>query len=161
MNKLPTSPRRHGRSRRRAAVTVEFAVIAPVFLIVVLGGAEIMRLIDSKMVMETALRDGSRLATMDPDEVLEPGETMNEKIEQDIRQFLIASGIDGTAATLEIVHASDNETPFDLEDPDNAFLDFRINLTVSYSSVSHMVTPIGFNIESHQVFRNAQASLVD
>ena len=58
--------RRHaGRHFRQATVSVEFAVIAPVFALVVMGVAEISNLLDIKTDLIIAAREGARLAAMD------------------------------------------------------------------------------------------------
>jgi Flp pilus assembly protein TadG len=56
--------RQRGRARRRGAVVVEFAFIAPILLAVVLGTLEIGRAIMVSEMLNTAARAGARAGTV-------------------------------------------------------------------------------------------------
>src|SRR5690349_3462569 len=106
---------------RRGTATVEFAVIAPVFLILVLGTWEMGTAVRASNNLTAAVREGGRLASMDFTGSLAPNQTANQKVEQDIRAFLNASGLPGSQATITITYAegSNAGTTFDLGNKDN------------------------------------------
>ncbi|OHB66707.1 MAG: hypothetical protein A2V70_09425 [Planctomycetes bacterium RBG_13_63_9] len=156
----------HRRTRKRrardGAVAVEFAFLAPVLLALVLGVAEASRLLDAQNRLATATREGARLAAMDRDDVLGEGQSTNEKIDADIRNFLDACGMPGDAATITISDVDDPDTPFDLDDPANDLELFRVRVELPYSSVTMVDVPVmnEIHLVSELVFRNARATIV-
>jgi Flp pilus assembly protein TadG len=129
------SYRSRGTSRkrlRRGAVSVEFALVAPVMVLIMAGMVEAGRLIDTQMMMATAAREGARLASMDRDG-LATGTSTNAKIEQDVKNFLAAAGVDETNVTVNIT-AVGEETAFDLDDPDTSQDLFELSVETPYSS---------------------------
>jgi hypothetical protein len=156
-----------GNSRRRGSATVEFAVIAPLFLMLLLGTVEMGSAINATQKLYSALREGGRLASMDYQNMtnIDTDVDINAKILADIRNFLTASGIPGDEVELSIVHAgepSDGED-FDLGDADNNLKLFRIEATVPYESVSTF--PLqqmeGQDVTAQLTFRKGRISLVD
>ena len=84
-----TMVRRRVRSRgnaRRGAVTVEFAVVAPVFITIILGLTQACRILHAQNALTEAVRDGARVAAMERADFLNPGQTTNQKITQDVRK---------------------------------------------------------------------------
>jgi Flp pilus assembly protein TadG len=123
---------------RRGAATVEFAVIAPIFLILVLGTWEMGTAVRASNNLTAAVREGGRLASMDFTGSLAPNQTANQKVEQDIRAFLNASGLPGAQATITITHAdgaSAGQT-FDLGNKNNYLALFKIRATIPFSNIS-------------------------
>lgn len=123
---------------RRGAAAVEFAIMAPVFLILTLGSVELGYALNASNTMYGALREGGRLASQDWSTMIEPGVTANEKVIQDIKNMLTAARIPGEHVTLEIVHADgpSEGQPFDLQDPDNYLATFTIEAEIPYANVS-------------------------
>lgn len=139
-------------SGRKGVAAVEFALIAPVFLALILGMVAVRRAVHTSTVMDAALAQAGRLASMDADLNLPSGTTLNDKIILDIRNFLRASGIenDDTNLTVTITRADDAEgvpldpmpnppssgDNFDLSDPDNRNRLFRIGIEIPDGATS-------------------------
>ncbi len=123
---------------RRGTATVEFAVIAPVFMILVLGTWEMGTAVRASNNLTAAVREGGRLASMDFTGSLAPNQTANQKVEQDIRAFLNASGLPGAQATITITHAEGTSAGqvFDLAQSGNYLSLFKIKATIPFSAVS-------------------------
>lgn len=131
--------RSQGRSESRSGVAaVEFAVIAPIFMTLILGMAELSRALDVSTNLTSAVREGGRLASMHHNGVIPAGMTTEEKVMHDIRNVLKANGVNGSAATLSITHADGPKEGqnFDLDSADNYLAYFRINASVRYEDVS-------------------------
>ncbi|MDF1744555.1 MAG: pilus assembly protein, partial [Gimesia sp.] len=65
---------------RRGVAAVEFALIAPVFLALILGMVAVRRAVHTSTIMDAALAQSGRLASMDADLDLPPGMNLNDKI---------------------------------------------------------------------------------
>jgi Flp pilus assembly protein TadG len=158
MQRRRTSDRRP----RHGAVAVEFAFIAPLLLTLVLGVCEASRLLDAQGRLLTAARDGARLAAMDREQLLAEGQSTNEKITQDIRNFLDAYGMPGDEVNISITDADNPDGPFDLDDPANDLKLFRISVELPYSALVGFEVPLGDDIylSAEIVFRNAKAVIV-
>lgn len=137
---------------------MEFALVAPVFLLIVLAVSETSTLFSTKTQMAFAVREGARLAGMDRDGLLEPGESLNDKIIGDVRHFLVSNGLPGDAATVRIVSPDDHCTPLDLDDPVNEWALFELLLELPYSAVTHWYDAIGGSntLTTSVVFRNGR-----
>ena len=146
---------------RRAAVAVEFAVVAPMLLSIVLGLIELTRAYDAQNLIQTAAREGARFASMDKTDMLQEGQSTNSKLVQDVTSFLTASGLPAEAIDVSILDAEDPEQSFDLDDPDNDLRLFTVEVTVPFSAVSY--TPVSAAYDYAMVgsitFRNGIATL--
>lgn len=123
---------------RRGAAVVEFAVMAPLFLLLVLGVVEMGYALNASNTLYGVCREGGRLASQDFSKTLAPGQTANEKVILDIKNMLTAAGIHGDNVTVTIEHADSPGSTFDLEDPDNYLEYFRINVAVDYEDVTSL-----------------------
>ncbi len=157
------SSRKHRQGNRRGAVAAEFALIAPVVLVFVLGLCEMGQALAGATRISSAIREGGRLASMDFTGKLEPGQSPNQKITHDILSVLSATGISTDNVVLSIVHAEGEQegTTFDLSDPANYLKLFRIQTSVPYENVS--LTPIqlmgGLSISASTVFRRGKTPI--
>lgn len=155
---------RRGTERRKGAALVEFAIIAPVFLALVLGVLELGSALKTANTMTEAVRGGGRLACMDWSEKVPDGTTINQKVIKDVRNFLTASGLPGDDFTITITSAegTDEGQTFDLSDPDNELRMFKIEASVDFSDVneypSHFMA--GQEIKAAIVFRAGRVQLV-
>lgn len=150
-------------SIRKGVAAVEFAVIAPVFMTLILGMAELSRALDVSTNLTSAVREGGRLASMHHNGAIPAGMTTEQKVINDIRNVLKANGIDGAKTTLAITHAEGNNEgqPFDLDSGDNYLKNFRISASIDYADVS--VFPIRVmkdqTLQTAIVFRLGKADL--
>jgi Flp pilus assembly protein TadG len=138
MRPNPQVTRTSSATERRGAAAVEFAIMAPIFLILTLGSVELGYALNASNTLYGALREGGRLASQDWSTMIEPPETANDKVIQDIKNMLTAARIPGDEVTLEIVYADgpSQGQPFDLQDPDNYLETFTINAEIPYEEVS-------------------------
>ncbi|QDU81067.1 TadE-like protein [Polystyrenella longa] len=141
--------------QRRGAAAVEFALTAPIFLILILGVVEIGTVLDVSNKLETAVRGGCRLASTDWVTVVPEGVSLNEKIVSDIENYLQAVGVPKEHVVIQIVGAEGDMEgqPFDLNDPDNEHGLFKVSATIPYGNV-------GTFSSKYMTQRDVSASLV-
>ena len=146
---------------RKGAVAVEFAVMAPVLMTIVMGLVQTTAMYDAQNMLETAAREGARFAAMDREGMLADNQTTNQKIEQDIKNFLASSGLDPNDVQVDILDYEDLSKTFDLDNPDNDLRLFQVEVKVPYSSISY--TPVSeandHGLSGTIVFRNGRATL--
>ena len=170
-----TRKRTRRKSERRAAVAVEFAFVAPVFVVLLVGMQQAASLYDTQGQLKTAAREGARLASMDRDGILMAGETTNQRMESDIRAYLNANGLPGDDVTVHIAQvdanndgdvdmggASDPYVDFDVDDSDNNLKNFQVRVELDYEDLGGTSMPgmSEFKFGATVVFRNARAALV-
>ena len=114
------------RRNRRAAAAVEFAVVAPVFFLMIFGIVEYGRMVMVQQVLTNASREGARLAVLD-------GTTFAD-VDAHVDDYLTASAIDTTGVVVTV-----NPDP-----PDNAAFGEAVTVSVSipFSEVSWLPTPM-------------------
>jgi hypothetical protein len=117
---------------------VEFAIVAPVLLTLVIGLLEAGQALKAANIMAAAVREGGRLAAMDWNGFVPEGWTPNQKVITDVRNFLNASGLPGDSATIELVSAEGDDAgeEFDLTDSDNTYRLFKITIQIPYEDIS-------------------------
>jgi len=153
---------RRPNSRRLGAVAVEFAVVAPMLLATTLGLIELSRVFDVQNTLETAAREGARFASMDRNGLLEEGASANDKLIQDVENFLASSGIP-LSEDVQVTVSPYNSPgqSFDLDDPANDLELFQVQIEVPFSDVS--LTPVGeandYTLSATVVFRNGRSTL--
>lgn len=125
-------------NRRRGVAAVECAVVLPLFLTLLLGSVEIGTALRASTILQSAVREGGRLASMDWRYVVEDGDTPNEKVERDIRNLVSASGLPGEDLTVSITFGEGGSAgqDFDISDPDNNLDLMLIEVELPYSSIS-------------------------
>jgi len=143
---------------RRGAVAVEMALVAPVFVTLVLGVAEASRWLETQNLLSSVAREGARLAALDRSDLLNPGQTTNSKIETDVKNFLTASGLEGDEASVFIVDPSDHTTTMDLDASENELALFELRVELPFTCVGVPGGSPTLNLVSKIVFRNAPAS---
>ncbi|WP_145282742.1 TadE family protein [Pirellulimonas nuda] len=109
--------------RRRGAAVTEFAIVAPVFFLVILGMIEFGRMAMVQQVITNAAREGARIAVLD-------GATKN-KVTQRVADYLVSAGVN--SATVGV-------TP---DPPDSAKYGESVSVSVSipFAEVSWLPTP--------------------
>ncbi|WP_417850368.1 TadE family protein [Thalassoglobus sp.] len=161
--KISTQSKISTRAQRTGAAAVEFAIVAPIFVSLIFGVAEMGRALDISTNMTSALREGGRLASMHYNGVVPPGMTTEEKVLLDIRNVLKANGVPGDEVTLTLTHADGPKAgqDFDLDDPSNYLKNFQLTATVAYEDVSTFPIKImsGQTLTSKIVFRLGRSDL--
>ncbi len=152
------------RSERSGAALVEFAIVAPLMITLILGVLEIGIATRASTILTSAVREGGRLASMDFAGKPAPGETANQKVKRDIQNFITASGLNGDKVLVSVRHegGSEDGNNFDLEDGDNNLKMFRIRAKIAYSDVT--LFPLkrymgGRTLSAVSVFRATKSSL--
>lgn len=141
---------------RQGAVAVEFALMAPVFLTMILGVIQASQMFEMRNQLSVAAREGARLAAME-----RPTSTgTNSKVTQDVKNYLAASGLDPDDVEVQIVAHDDPTQGFNLDDPANDLKYFEVHVSVPYSGVSGMSLPgtEDYALGSKIVFRNGKAN---
>lgn len=163
MQRFAPTCRRASISDRRGSATVEFAIIAPLFVALIMGLLQSGTNFSASQQMHSALRQAGRLASQDYSAKLQTGQTANQKIIADIKNQLNASGIDPTNVTVTITHASGASagSNFDLADTNNDLKYFKITATVPYSAVNKngFLPNTVSNLQASLVFRKGKSIL--
>ncbi len=150
-------------AHRKGAVAVEFAIVAPILLALVLGMIELGRAFEMQNLLEVAAREGARFASMDREGMLAPDESANDKLVQDVKNFLASNGIPHDKINVAVKDHENPEQDFDLDDPENDLKLFEVRITVDWSSMS--LTPVSAGndhpLAAKVVFRNGRATISD
>ncbi|MBA2114749.1 TadE family protein [Bremerella alba] len=154
--------RRSARNNRRATATVEFAVIAPVFLMLILGMLEASRMFETYGQLAQVARDGGRLGAMDRADWVASGIRTNDKIISDIRNSLEASGYDPDELEISIEPAGRPGEGFNLDDPINDLELFQVRIALPMSQIAAMPVPdnLDYDLSTAVIFRNTKSTIV-
>ena len=144
---------------------VEFAIVAPIFLILIFGTIEMGNALEASTQLNAALREAGRLAGMDWTDLVAEGESPNQKVIRDIRNFLTAAGYPGDQIGVSIVsvEGSDIGQNFDLGNPANEMRLFQLEASIPYEQIASF--PHGFmkgrSIQARLVMRAGRISLMN
>jgi len=155
--------RRPQSAARRGAVAVEFAAIAPLLLGVIVGLIELSRVYSVQNTLETAAREGARFAALDRSGMMLGGKTANQKLTDDVKNYLASNNINPDKVNVKVTKADDPEQDFNLDDPANDLELFQVRVEVPYSDVSY--TPVSdandYSLNAALTFRNGRAVVTD
>jgi Flp pilus assembly protein TadG len=155
--------RRLQSAARRGAVAVEFAAIAPLLLAVIVGLIELSRVYSVQNTLETAAREGARFAALDRSGMMLGGKTANQKLIDDVKNYLASNNINPEKVSVKVTAADDPESDFNLDDPANDLELFQVRVDVPYSDVSY--TPVSdandYSLNAALTFRNGRAVVTD
>jgi Flp pilus assembly protein TadG len=155
--------RRPQSAARRGAVAVEFAAIAPLLLAVIVGLIELSRVYSVQNTLETAAREGARFAALDRSGMMLGGKTANQKLIDDVKNYLASNNINPEKVNVKVTKADDPEQDFSLDDPANDLELFQVRVDVPYSDVSY--TPVSdandYSLNASLTFRNGRAVVTD
>ena len=148
-------------SQRRGAVAVELAFCIPVLLFLLFSMLEVCRLYNINNNLMSAVRQGARLAAMDREGMLNDGQTMNDKVTKDVKNFLRATGMDTDKVDVRICHPDEPDREFLLDDPENSLKNFELRVEVPYADTTSIDFPGAddFKLGAKIVFRNSRGSL--
>ena len=112
------------RKRRRGAAAVEFAFVAPVFFLLVLGMIEFGRMVMVQQVITNGSREGARVAVLDG--------TTGAEVQAVVEGYLSTANVPGATITV------------DPTEPSTAGYGAPVTVTVSvpFSEVSWLPTPM-------------------
>jgi Flp pilus assembly protein TadG len=146
---------------RRGAAAVEFAVVAPILVTIMMGLIQSGRGYEAKNLLEGAAREGARFACMDRSKMTNSGQTTNQKVASDVKNFLTTNGILKQNVTVTIKDANNPTADFNLDDPHNDLKLFQVNVSVKYSDVSFTAVSASkdYALTASVVFRNARATI--
>lgn len=138
MKRIPLLSGDKKQQSRRGVAAVECAVVLPVFLILTLGTIEMGAALRASTIMQSSVREAGRLVGKNWSELTTGSDTPNAKVERDLRNFVTASGLPGSALVINIQHADgpNKGQLFDISDPDNNLKLVKIRMTLPYSSIS-------------------------
>ena len=150
-----------GGSDRRGTAAVEFAVVAPILVTIMMGLIQSGRGYEAKNLLEGAAREGARFACMDRSKMTNNGQTTNAKMITDVKNFLSTNGISKSDVTVTIKDANNPTADFNLDDPANDLKLFQVNVSVKYSAVSFTTVSAAkdYSLTANVVFRNARATI--
>ena len=112
------------RKKRRGAAAVEFAVVAPIFLLLVMGMIEYGRMVMVQQVITNASREGARCAVLD-------GSTYLDVIAT-VQGYLTSGSVSG--ATVTVVPTNPEDAAFG--DP------VTVTVDIGFSQVSWLPSPM-------------------
>jgi Flp pilus assembly protein TadG len=146
---------------RRGVVAVEFAIVAPILVAIVFGMIEMSRAFEMQNLLNVAAREGARFASMDRDGMLANGQTANQKLAEDVKNFLASNGIPKNKITVALKDHTSPTKDFNLDDPKNDLKLFEVQVSVKYSEVSlqSVAAADDYSLKSKVVFRNGRATI--
>ena len=121
---------RPNKANRRGAAVVEFAMVAPVFILLVFGMIEFGRAVMVQQVLVNASREGARLAVLDG--------TSTQQIEDRINEYLAPSNINSAAPPIYRVNGVTVSDPTVVAGFGDAV---SVRLEVNFSDVSWLPVP--------------------
>jgi Flp pilus assembly protein TadG len=138
----------HFQRSRRGAAAVEFALVAPFFILLVLGMIELSRGMMVKGILSNAARKGCNTG-------IKPAKTDTD-IKNDVNNILAENNISLNAATITILV---NDKPYDPNNPPKALDKVSVQVTVPVSAIFWGGTTIlsGTVIESETILMMRQS----
>ncbi len=91
---------RRGRAARRGVATVEFALVAPVFFMIVIGVIEVGRAVNVQQLLTNASREGARVAGND-------STTSLSTVQAAVDNYLSGTGVSGATTTVSPIALAD------------------------------------------------------
>jgi hypothetical protein len=98
---------------------------------------------------------------MDREGLLSEGETTNQRVSRDVKNFLASNGLDSDGVQVSVKDAENPEADFDLDDPANDLRLFEVHVSIDYSDVSYTSVPeeYDYTLTSKVTFRNGRATI--
>jgi Flp pilus assembly protein TadG len=148
------------RHTRDGIAAVEFAIVAPILVTIVFGMVQLGRAFEMQTLLDVAAREGARFASIDRTGMTS-GQTGNQKLIQDVKNFLASNGLPKDQITVTVKSHSDPTSDFNIDDPANDLLLFDVNVSVPFSAVSLQPVPTSsdYTLRGKVVFRNGRATI--
>ncbi len=146
---------------REGAVAVEFAVVAPVLIALVFSMIQYGRAFEMQNQLQIAAREGARFASMDHTGMSMNGQTSNQKVVADVKNFLATYNIAQSDVSVQVKDHANPSADFNLDDPKNNLKLFDVKVSVNYSKVSlqHVSASSDYALTGKVTFRNGQAAI--
>lgn len=142
---------------RKGVAMVELAFMLPILVMMVLGIIEFARAFEVAQQLNVAAREGGRLGLLYG--IAQGNQTANQKVIQDVKNFLAASGISGSSLNVNIYEVTpaniNSTTPIELDDA-NKEKYFKVQVNVKFKDVSY-ATPVFLtnqDLRGEAVFRH-------
>ncbi len=116
------------RRKRRAAAAVEFAVVAPLFFLLILGMVEFGRMVMVQQVVTNGSREGARLAVLD-------GMTTAE-VTAAVTTYLTSASISGATVAVKVNGVAASPSSAGYGDP------VTVTVSVPFNQVSWLPSPM-------------------
>jgi Flp pilus assembly protein TadG len=131
-------------AERKGTAMVECAITLPMLIVLALGTLEIGSALRAATILESACRESGRMAAMDWRYIVLQNQTPNQKVIQDLKNFITASGLQGNQSTVTLTHADGTSAgqTFDLANENNDLKFVKITVSLPYSTVS--VFPLSY-----------------
>jgi Flp pilus assembly protein TadG len=146
---------------RRGVAAVEFAIVAPILVTIVFGMIQLGRAFEMQTLLDVAAREGARFASIDRTGMTSGGQTGNQKLIQDVKNFLASNGVPKDQINVTVKSHSDPTSDFNIDDPANDLQLFDVNVSVPFSAVSLQPVPTSsdYTLHGKVVFRNGRATI--
>ncbi|HEX3600300.1 MAG TPA: TadE family protein [Lacipirellulaceae bacterium] len=146
---------------RRGVAAVEFAFVAPLLVALAVGVIKMGRAFEMQNLLNVAAREGARFASMDRTGMVATGQTANQKLINDVKNYLATEDIPKSAITVAVKDHVNPTADFNLDDPANDLKLFDVKVSVKFSAVSLEPTPANndFSLNGGVTFRNGRATI--
>src|SRR5215213_441219 len=104
---------------RKGVAAVEFAIVAPILVTIVLGMIQLGRAFEMQTLLDVAAREGARFASIDRTGMTSGGQTGNQKLIQDVENFLASNGLPKNQITVTVKSHASPTADFNIDDPAN------------------------------------------
>ena len=114
-----------GHSLRRGVAAVEFALLAPVIVLLLAGLWEVGRIVETQQILSQAVREGGRQSSA--------GLKTVAQVKSDVTNYLTRAGVSTAGLTIDVTNAtaSSRSDPTAAEQLDR----FTLKATLPYSSI--------------------------
>jgi Flp pilus assembly protein TadG len=122
------------RKNRRGAAAVEFAIVAPIFFLLVFGMIEYGRMIMVQQVITNAAREGARTAVLDGATI-----TGSSGVDAVVDNYLTSAKISTSATTIGVTVNNVSTTDLSTTSPGDAI---GVTVSIPFKNVSWLPSPL-------------------
>ena len=115
------------RKNRRGAAVVEFAIVAPIFFLLIFGMIEFGRVVMVQQLLTNASREGARLGVLN--------DTTTSQVQTRVINYLAGANITVVTSNVNVVYASDSSSPGGGES-------VTVTVSVPFNQVSWLPSPM-------------------
>jgi hypothetical protein len=153
--------RANKKSTRRGAVAVEFAFVAPIFVIILVGMVQVGGLLETQSNLSKATSEGGRIGAMDREALGVGDASTNDLVRDEVRNFLNSKGLPGDDIEVKITQVGNHGQPFNLDDPANSGELFEVYIEYPYDDACCLQLPGSskWNLKGQAIFRNATVTV--